>query len=70
MCAISTDVDNERTAWVTIDGEINQEGDELLPLFGEGSSGHSASVLVVQRKSGRSAVEVRVPPGGFVMFGK
>jgi hypothetical protein len=70
VCAISTDVEEERTAWVTIDSEINQQGDELLPLFGGGSSGHSASALLVQKKSGRSAVKLKVPPAGFVMFSK
>jgi hypothetical protein len=70
LCAISTDVERERTVWVTIDGEINQGGDELLPLYGGGSSGHSASALVVQKKSGRSVVELTVPPAGFVMYKK
>jgi hypothetical protein len=64
LCAINTDTDQAREAWVTVDSGINQPGGSLSCIFGD-----MANVLGVQRAmDGRSMVKLRVEPAGFVIY--
>jgi hypothetical protein len=69
LCAINTDVKEEKSAWVTIDAEINAEGDELKVLFDEDDV-DIAKTLQVEKRDDRSVVHVTIPPAGFLMFKK
>ena len=64
VCAISTHVEKQLSAFVTVDAEIHADGDVLRAIYGEGGE------IVMQRIRGRAAVKLSVPPAGFVMFTK
>ena len=69
LCAINTDISVERSVWVTIDADINAEGDVLRPLY-EDVVKDLPSLSKVEKRGVRSAVQLSMPPAGFAMFKK
>jgi glycosidase len=69
LCAINTDTEEARNAWVTVDAEINGEGEVLGALF-EKQSSHARTTVVVEKRGSRSVVQLSVPPASFTMFKK
>jgi hypothetical protein len=69
LCAINTDTEEERSGWVTIDAEINVEGDVLTTLFEE-SPGVAPTTLNVEKRGDRSVVQLTMPSASFAMFKK
>ena len=65
LLAINTDADVARTAWVTVDAEI-QGGAALKCLYSTDSAQIGQS-LTPQNRNGKS-VHLTVPAGGFVIF--
>ncbi len=65
VCAVNTDVDAERTAWVTVDAQINTGTTTFDYLFTSDESARPAAP--VESRNGR-AVLVTVPPAGFVVL--
>jgi len=67
VCAMNTDPQTARTAWVTVDFAVQTVGKmfEYLYQYPEGSSG---TQLVVDERAGRKVVSLTVPPAGFVIF--
>jgi glycosidase len=66
LLAINTDYDNPRTAWVTIDNELHEAGDEWKCIYSTDASQLGQSVTVEARNG--KAVLVTVPAAGFVIF--
>jgi glycosidase len=66
LCAINTDPDHERTAWVTIDDSLHEAGDELRCVHST-VAGLAGTTLTVEARNGK-AVLVTVPPAGVVVF--
>lgn len=64
VCAINTDVEVERSVWVTVDSVIHVDGSQLQKIFPR-DSGEYLGVLMIP---GRAVIRLRVPAGGFVMF--
>jgi hypothetical protein len=64
VCAINTDVDDERRVWVNVDAVIHGDGYQLKQIYPQ-DSGEYLQVLMI---NGRAAIRLRVPAGGFVMF--
>ncbi|KIW06535.1 hypothetical protein, variant [Verruconis gallopava] len=69
LCAINTDTNGDRTAWVTVDAELNAAGDELVAIFEE-RPGQNATALRVEKRANRSVVQLTMPPASFAMFKK
>jgi glycosidase len=68
LCAINTDTDAPRSAWVIVDRESHRDGDRLLRLYvSDGTSGPTE--LEVADKGGAAAVFLTVPPAGCVVYG-
>ncbi|HEX9041041.1 MAG TPA: hypothetical protein VF838_08425 [Trebonia sp.] len=63
---MNTDPHQARTAWVTVDASLHHAGDALPCLYHSGPGPHSA--LNVEGRNG-TAVQLTVPPGGFVIYG-
>lgn len=66
LCAINTDPDQPRAAWVTIDDELHQPGHELQCTHSTDPAQRGKTVRVEQR-NGRAAL-LTVPPAGVVVF--
>ncbi len=66
LLAINTDYDQPRTAWVTIDNELHEAGDELKCIYSTDTSQIGQSVTVEARNG--KAVLISVPAPGFVIF--
>jgi glycosidase len=66
LCAINTDPDNDRSAWVTIDDALHQAGGKLTCLYSSDPAQVGAAVTVEPRNG--KAVNITVPKGGFVVF--
>jgi hypothetical protein len=66
LLAINTDYDQPRTAWVTIDNELNEAGDVLKCIYSTDAAQIGQSV-VVEARNGK-AVLITVPAAGFVIF--
>ena len=66
LLAINTDYDQPRTAWVTIDNELHQAGDELKCIYSTDAAQIGQSVTVEARNG--KAVLIKVPAAGFVIF--
>ena len=66
LCAINTDPAQERTAWVTVDAELQQAGESLALLYG--SSPGQAGAVTVEARNGR-AVAITLPPAGVAVYG-
>lgn len=64
LCAINTDADGERGAFVTVDERLHREGDILRSLFPcEGNA------LKIERMGeGRLVVYLKLRPAGFVIY--
>jgi hypothetical protein len=65
VCAVNTDVDAERTAWVTVDAQIHAGTTTFDYVFSSDESARPAAP--VESRNGR-AVLVSVPPAGFVVL--
>ena len=66
VCAINTDPDNERTAWVTVDAGIHAPG-EALACHYSSDPGQIGTTVTVEARNGLAA-PLTVPPGGFVIY--
>ena len=66
VCAINTDPDNARSAWVTIDNSLHSAGEKLTCLYSS-DAGQIDQTVTVEARNGK-AVNIRVPKGGFVVF--
>lgn len=67
VCAINTDYDNARTAWVTIDNGLHQTGDQFTCLYSTNAL-QIGTLLPIEARNGK-AVQLTVPAAGFVIFG-
>jgi hypothetical protein len=65
LCAISTDLINSLTVWVTVDANIHADGASLRSLYPD-----HGSALPVELRDGRAIVKITVPPTAFVVFKK
>jgi glycosidase len=66
ICAINTDPDNTRSAWVTIDDSLHTAGEKLTCLYSSNGAQVGTQVTVEARNG--KAVHLAVPRGGFVVF--
>lgn len=66
LLAINTDYNNPKTAWVTIDNNLNQSGSELVCTYSTNKS-DIGKKLTVHDKNGKS-VYLTVPTAGFVIY--
>ena len=66
LCAINTDADQPRTAWVTIDASLHEPGDELKCVYSTVAKDIGSKVKVESRNG--CAVRVTVPKAGFVLY--
>ncbi|MBM2622794.1 hypothetical protein JIG36_45570 [Actinoplanes sp. LDG1-06] len=66
VCAINTDPDHSRTAWVTVDNELHTQGDSLTCLFSTDQAAEGERVRVEPRNG--KAVRLTVPAAGFVLY--
>jgi len=66
VLAINTDLDNPRSAWVTIDATLHRPGDTLRCIYSTDST-QIGQALPVESRNGR-AMRLAVPPAGFVVF--
>ncbi|KAE9987764.1 hypothetical protein EG328_001578 [Venturia inaequalis] len=64
LCAVNTDVEVERSVWVTVDSVIHGDGFLLRQIFPR-DTGEYLSVTMIR---GRATVRLRVPAGGFAMY--
>jgi glycosidase len=66
LCAINTDPDNARSAWVTIDDSLHGAGDKQTCLYSPDAA-QLGQTVAVEARNGK-AVNIKVPKGGFVVF--
>jgi hypothetical protein len=66
LCAINTDPDQPRTAWVTIDHGLHDAGQELRCVYSTDLAQRGTS-LTVEERNGK-AVHLSVPPAGVVVY--
>ncbi len=66
VLAINTDMDNRRSAWVTIDASLHKPDDTLACIYSTDSA-QIGQTLPVEPRNGR-AVRLTVPAAGFVIF--
>ena len=66
LCAVNTDPDAARTAWVTIDDGLHATGDRLGCLYST-DAGDIGQTVLVEARNGK-AVRLTVPPAGFVVY--
>jgi glycosidase len=66
VLAINTDYDQSRSAWVTIDNNLHQTGDQLHCLYSTDAT-QIGQAITVEARNGK-AVLIAVPSAGFVMF--
>jgi glycosidase len=66
VCAINTDPDQPRTAWVTIDNDLHLPGQQLRCLYSTDPAQRDATVTVEPRNG--KAVLLTLPPAGVVVF--
>lgn len=66
LLAINTDPTNASSAWVTIDDSLHQAGDQLTCIYSTNATQISQNTAI-SPKNGK-AVNITVPPGGFVMY--
>jgi glycosidase len=66
LLAINTDMDNPRSAWVTIDASLHKPDDSLRCIYSTDAA-QIGQALPVEPRNGR-AVSLTVPPAGFVIF--
>jgi glycosidase len=66
VCAINTDPDNARSAWVTIDNSLHRAGDKLACVYSSDAA-QTGQTVTVEARNGK-AINISVPKGGFVVF--
>jgi glycosidase len=66
LCAINTDYDQARTAWVTVDARLHPPGSTLACAYSSDPA-QVDTTLVVEARNG-SAARVTVPAAGFVIY--
>ncbi len=66
LLAVNTDVAAARTTWVTIDNRLHATGSQLTCLHST-SAAQIGSLVSVEARNGK-AVQITVPPAGFVAF--
>lgn len=66
LVAVNTDADNSRTAWVRVDSTIHRPGESVTCLYSTEPSMVGKTLGIENR--GGSAVEITVPPAGFVAY--
>jgi glycosidase len=69
LCAINTDPDQTRSAWVDLPPDQNGLGDKLRCIYSI-QRDQEGQEIEVQGTGGRLAVMLEVPPAGFVIFEK
>jgi glycosidase len=67
ILAINTDVDADRSAWVTIDYKLHQENSAFLTCIYSTDSAQINSTCNIEARNGK-AVRLTVPAGGFVIY--
>jgi glycosidase len=67
LCAINTDTDSARSAWVIVDRESHRDGDALQRLYASDGSAGPAQVMVAG-KGGAAVVYLTVPAAGCVVY--
>jgi glycosidase len=68
LLALNTDSYNARSAWVTVDDRLDEEGGTLKCIYST-DKGQVGQELRIERRNGK-AVFLNVPPAGFVIFGE
>jgi glycosidase len=66
LCAINTDYDQPRTAWVTVDARLHPPGATLTCAYSSDPA-QLGTTLAVEPRNG-SAVSMTVPAAGFVVY--
>jgi glycosidase len=66
VCAINTDPDDAISAWVTIDGLLQRDGETLTCLYSTDPT-QIGSAVPVEARNGR-AILLYVPAAGFVIY--
>ena len=66
VCAINSDPDSSRSAWVTIDDSLHKVGEKLTCRYSSDSA-QIGSIASTEARNGK-AVKLTVPKGGFVVF--
>ena len=66
LAAVNTDPDSPTTAWVTIDNDLHSAGSNLRCLYSTDNSQIGNTVVAAARNG--KAVNLTVPPGGFVIY--
>lgn len=66
VCAINTDPDSERTAWVTVDASMHTPG-EILACHYSTNPSQTGTVTTIEARNGLAA-PITVSPGGFVIY--
>jgi len=67
LVAINTDPDNQRTAWVDLEPELNPTGSRLTCLYSSAPA-QIGQELTVEASGERRAVSLEVPKAGCVVF--
>lgn len=67
VLAINTDVDQSRTAWVTIDNYLHGDKSKFLKCIYSTDTAQIDTTITIEPKNGK-AVRLTVPPGGFVIY--
>ena len=67
VCAINTDPDAEKKAFVPIDNDLHAAGGNLTCLYSTDAA-EIGQKLTVEAKNGK-AVSMKVPAAGFVVYG-
>jgi len=67
LCAINTDPDHARTAFVTLDDGLHVAGDSVTCLYSTNPV-DIGRTLLLEARNGKS-VPLTVPPAGFVVYG-
>jgi glycosidase len=68
LLAINTDVDQPRTAWVTIDAALHTGHAKTLQCLYSTDLEKIESLVQIEARNGK-AVQITVPAGGFVIYG-
>ncbi len=67
VLAINTDVDQSRSAWVTIDNYLHGDKSTFLKCIYSTDTAQIDTTITIEQKNGK-AVRLTVPPGGFVIY--
>lgn len=68
VLAINTDLNDTRRAWVTIDNDLHNPGENYICLYSTDSALVGA-VSIVEPRNGK-AIEIEVPAAGFAIYAK